>query len=176
MTRKLEELFNLPAADVLGQATSAEEAVENAKAADEATAEIKTNQTALAAADAAIDKIDAALPTVKDLEASDNEMDAIAKLAQDTFTDLVDLSMNVEPRFSGPILQSASVLLGHALTAKMAKMDKKLKMVDLQLKKARLDQSAEKGAVGNAIEGKGMVLDRNELLKSILNNTSKTDK
>jgi hypothetical protein len=175
MTRKLEELFNLPAADVLGQATTAEEAVANAKSAEETKTEIANNQTALAAADAAIDKIDAALPTVKDLEASDNEMDAIAKLAQDTFTDLVDLSMNVEPRFSGPILQSASVLLGHALTAKMAKMDKKLKMVDLQLKKARLDQTAEKGGAA-VIEGKGMVMDRNELLRSLLNNTPKTDK
>lgn len=162
MTRKLEELFDLPPADVLGQATTAQEAVDNAKEA------IAENQTTLAEIDANIDKIDAALPTVRDLEASDKEMDELADLAKNTFTDLIDLSMNVEPRFSGPILQSASTLLGHAVTAKMAKMDKKLKMVDLQLKKMRLDQTANKDAVANAVEGKGMVLDRNELLRQIL--------
>jgi hypothetical protein len=162
MTRKLEELFDLPPADVLGQATTAEEAVDNAKEA------IAENTAALTEINSNIDKIDAALPTVRDLEASDKEMDELAKLAQDTFTDLIDLSMNVEPRFSGPILQSASTLLGHAVTAKMAKMDKKLKMVDLQLKKMRLDQNASKDATANAVDGKGMVLDRNELLKQIL--------
>jgi hypothetical protein len=170
MTRKLEELFDLPPADVLGQATTPEEAVENAKE------QIEENKAALTEINSNIDKIDAALPTVRDLEASDAEMDELAKLAQDTFTDLIDLSMNVEPRFSGPILQSASTLLGHAVTAKMAKMDKKLKMVDLQLKKMKLDQTASKDATANAIEGKGMILDRNELLKSILNNTPKADK
>ena len=162
MTRKLEALFDLPPADVLGQATTAEEAVENANA------DIAENQVTISAVNEAIDKIDAALPTVRDLDASDKEMDDLAALAQSTFTDLVDLSMNVEPRFSGPILQSASVLLGHAITAKMAKMDKKLKMVDLQLKKARLDQAANKDAVAGAVDGKGVVLDRNALLREIL--------
>ena len=113
---------------------------------------------------------------MRDLDASDKEMDDLAALAQNTFTDLIDLSMNVEPRFSGPIIQSASTLLGHAITAKIAKMDKKLKMVDLQLKKARLDQQAEKNVGETAIDGKGIVLDRNALLKSILAQSNKTDK
>lgn len=116
------------------------------------------------------------MPTVRDLDASDTEMDEIAALAQSTFTDLVDLSMNVEPRFSGPILQSASTLLGHALTAKMAKMDKKLKMVDLQLKKARLDQAEAKDPASKAADGEGMIIDRNELIRQILANSKKTDK
>ena len=171
MTRKLEELFDLPPADVLGQPTTTQESVDNAKAT------IVENQVALAAADEAIDKIDAALPTVRDLAASDDEMDELADLAKNTFTDLIELSMNVEPRFSGPILQSASNLLGHAVTAKMAKMDKKLKMVDLQIRKARLDKETASDNPG-AIDGKGMVLDRNELLKQILAQAQppKTDK
>lgn len=159
---------------MLGQS---EELAANQTHSEETIAESKEM---IKAADAAIDKIDLALPTVRDLDASDSEMDEIAALAQSTFTDLVDLSMNVEPRFSGPILQSASTLLGHALTAKMAKMDKKLKMVDLQLKKARLDQ-AERNApsaspVEKAAEGEGIVVDRNELLRSILANSVKNDK
>lgn len=172
MTRKLEELFDLPPADVLGQPTTEIEAVVNANAT------IEENKTALAAADEAIDKIDAALPTVRDLETSDNELDELADLAKNTFTDLIELSMNVEPRFSGPILQSASTVLGHAVTARIAKMDKKLKMVDLQIKKARLDKEMAADPTNSAMEGKGMVIDRNELLKQILGTaqTPNTDK
>jgi galactitol-specific phosphotransferase system IIB component len=172
MTRKLEELFDLPPADVLGQPITAIEAVDNANAT------IEENKTALAAADEAIDKIDAALPTVRDLDTSDNELDDLADLAKNTFTDLIELSMNVEPRFSGPILQSASTLLGHAVTARIAKMDKKLKMVDLQIKKARLDKEAAADPTNGAMEGKGMIIDRNELLRQLLGTaqTPNTDK
>lgn len=177
MTRKLEELFNLPPADVLGQSTTA---VDDQEAIDEELADIEETKLQLANVDSAIDKIDQALPTVRDLEASDKEMDELADLAKNTFTELIDLSMNVEPRFSGPILQSASTLLGHAITAKMAKMDKKLKMVGLQMQKARLDHQAEKVAnAGNGsdpIDGKGMVIDRNELLRQILAQSQKPAK
>jgi hypothetical protein len=160
MTKKLEELFNLPSSNLIDGPETAEEAMEQASEAHDLCV----------AADEAIDKIDAALPTVRDLDASDKEMDDLAKLAQDTFTDLINLSMNVEPRYSGTIIQSASTLLGHAITAKMAKMDKKLKMVDLQLKKAKLDQTAKPG--DGAVEAQGTVIDRNELLKQILANST----
>ena len=86
--------------------------------------------------------------------------------------------MNVEPRFSGVILQTAGVMLGHAITAKTAKLDKKLKMVQLQLAKAKLDHQIKKDAGKSAdedepIDGKGVVLDRNELLKTILGKQDK---
>jgi len=55
------------------------------------------------------------------------------------------------------------------LSAKQAKIDKKLRMVDLQLKKMRLDQSAaSKDPSSNAIEGQATVIDRNELLNRVL--------
>ena len=121
--------------------------------------------------DAAINKIDAALPLVRDLEAGDQELDELATLAKDKAEDLIDLGMNVEPRFSGVILQTAGTLLGHAITAKTAKMDKKLRMIQLQLQKARLDHQIskdQKAPAEEAVEGQGIVLDRNELLKTIL--------
>ena len=170
MTRKLEDLFNLPAAPVMGTPSEAEN-LANAKE------HIEENKAILAAADSAIDKIDIALPTVTDLDTSDKDLDELSELAKSTFTDLIDLSMNVEPRFSGPILQSASTLLGHAVTAKVAKIDKKLKMVSLQLQKARLDAAKENREPSErAVEGEGVVIDRNELLKQILNNSQKNDK
>lgn len=161
--RKLEELFNLPPNDVLGHKTTITE---------EIAEDVEETKATLALVDQAIDKIDIALPTVRDLDASDKEMDDIADLATTSFKDLVDLAMNVEARFSGPILQSASTLLGHAVTAKVAKMDKKLKMIDLQLKKARLDKMP--GETKEApIDGKGTVVDRTELLREILARTDK---
>jgi hypothetical protein len=158
MTKKLEELFNLPAVDATPEET---EQV------------IADNRELITDVDLAIDRIDAALPTVRDLETGDQELDELARLAQDKAEDLIDLGMNVEPRFSGVILQTAGVMLGHAITAKTAKLDKKLKMVQLQLAKAKLDHQIRKDAgtpQEQAIEAEGMVLDRNDLLKHILAN------
>ena len=165
MSKKLEDLLNLSPMNEVAEPTK-----------DEATEVAQEAQTTLEKVDEAYDKINAALPTVRDLDATDKEMDDLSDLARDSFKDLMDLAYNVEPRFSGPIIQSASTLLGHAITAKVAKMDKKLKMVDLQLKKARLDQQAEKDPAEKAIDGKGMVLDRNALLASILAQSKNVDK
>jgi hypothetical protein len=156
MTKKLEQLFDLPPLpDSPVDAGSFEQ-----------------HRTAIQEIDSALDKIDAALPTVHDLEAADKEMDDLAALAQYKFEDLMDLGMNVEARYAGTIFQTAGVLLGHAITAKQAKLDKKLRMVDLQLKKMRIDQVAAKEAASNggppAADGQGVVLDRNALLAHIL--------
>lgn len=158
MTKKLEELFNLP--PVMSEETTAEQAAEITQ----------EQQTVFKDIDLAIDKIDSALPGVKGLDASDVEMDELATLAKDKFNDLMDLGMNVDSRFSGQIFQTAGVLLGHAITAKQAKLDKKLRMVDLQLKKMRLDHqiSQDRGETNNSVEGEGTVLDRNALLAQIL--------
>ncbi len=65
------------------------------------------------------------------------------------------------------IFNSASSMLGHAITAKTAKINKKLKMLDLQMKKAQLDakNAAKTEEIENTPLGAGQSLDRNELLK-----------
>jgi hypothetical protein len=158
MTKKLSELFDLP--DVIST-----DSADNS----EALQTIAENKEAIAKVDEAIDKIDIALPTVRDLEASDQEMDELADLAKSKFEDLMDLGMNMDPRFGGVVFQTAGTLLGHAITAKTAKMDKKLRMVQLQLQKARLDHQISKDNPDDQpITGQGIVLDRNELLNQIL--------
>jgi hypothetical protein len=119
-----------------------------------------------------LEKIEQALPQVRDLTASDGELDEIAKLAIDQFKNLNELGMQVDSRFSSEIFQAASSVLGHAITARTAKINKKLKMVDLQLKKAELDR---KIAIQEAKEpqkqtqlGEAKVIDRNELLREIM--------
>jgi hypothetical protein len=164
MTKKLSELFDLPD---LPSTDSAENS--------EVLQTIADNREAIARVDEAIDKIDVALPTVRDLEASDQEMDELADLAKSKFEDLMDLGMNMDPRFGGVVFQTAGTLLGHAITAKTAKMDKKLRMVQLQLQKARLDhQISRENPDDKPVDGQGIVLDRNALLEQILQKNKNT--
>lgn len=165
MTKKLSELFDLPTD--LPSTDSAE--------SNEALRTIAENRDIITRVDDAIDKIDIALPTVRDLEASDQEMDELANLAKDKFEDLMELGMNMDPRFGGVVFQTAGTLLGHAITAKTAKMDKKLRMVQLQLQKARLDHQVNKDSPEDRpVDGQGIVLDRNALLEQILQKNKNT--
>ena len=150
MTRKLEELFDLPPSN---------------EEVDTAIPSLPANKETLAAIDEAIDKIDSALPAVKGLDATDQEMDELSDLAKSSYRDLMDLGMQVDSRFASEIFSVASNMLGHAITAKTAKLDKKLKMIDLQLKKARLDQNSD--SVPDAQTGHGVVLSRNDLLERL---------
>jgi len=152
MTRKLEDLFDLPSS------------VEIETKDDTST--IEEARTQLAAIDVAIDKIDTALPAVRDLDASDGEMDELADLAKDSYKDLMDLGMQVDSRFASEIFNVAGTMLGHAITAKTAKMNKKLKVIDLQLKKMRLDQQTP--AEEQIATAQGQVLNRNDLLERLL--------
>lgn len=94
-------------------------------------------------------------------------MDSLAKTAQEAYNDLFTLGMNVETKYSGRIFEVAASMLGHAINAKTSKIDKKLKMVDLQLKKAKLDLIKNKKA-DPIEEGEGTVVDRNKLLSELL--------
>jgi hypothetical protein len=153
MTKKLEELFDLP---------PSEDPEEDPVYTPEQT------QSVMAEIDDAIDKIDAALPGVRDLSSSDSEMDELADLARGSYKDLMDLGMNVDSRFAAEIFSVAGAMLGHALTAKQAKLTKKLKMIDLQLKKANLDAKLADPDKQPTQQGQGHVLDRNELLDRLL--------
>lgn len=118
-----------------------------------------------------VEKISAALPQVGGLgDLSDREFDDLARKATDAFDELMDLGMNVEARYSTRVFEVASSMLKNAIDAKSAKIDKKLKMVELQLKKAKLDKS------GNSPQPPGssdvpssaiVVTDRNSLMEQI---------
>ena len=152
MTKKLEELFDMASSDE----NELSEPIPGV--AQEVTKEALSN----------LEKIETALPTVRGLEASDREMDELSQKAETSFQDLMDLGMQVDSRFSGDIFSVASNMLNHAITAKTAKLNKKLKMIDLQLKKATLDQRQAKQdeKIDNIPLGDGAQnLDRNELLR-----------
>lgn len=117
------------------------------------------------------DKIAAALPSVKGLgDAADEEFDSLAQRATDAYDDLMDLGMNVEARYSGRIFEVAGGMLKNAIDAKAAKIDKKLKMIELQLKKQKLDQDAGQEAGGVDVTGTGVIVtDRNSLIEKLRN-------
>ncbi len=158
MTKKLNELFELPQDEIDSLHFSIP------KNASEITTDALN----------ALEKIDQALPQVRGLEASDTELDELAQMAVDSFKDLSDLGMQVDSRFSSEIFGVASNMLGHAITAKTAKLNKKLKMIDLQLKKAQLDQklASKSEEIENTPIGEGKALDRNELLKMLASKTN----
>jgi hypothetical protein len=79
----------------------------------------------------------------------------------------MDLGMNVEVRYSSRIFEVASSMLGHAITAKTNKVEKKLKSIDLQLKKYKIDKDNNEDP-NDVINGAGyVVLDRNEMIKKL---------
>ena len=126
-----------------------------------------------------LDRINDALPQVRGLDVDDNELDELAEMAKEQFAALNDLGMQVDSRFASEIFSVSSTMLGHAITAKTAKLNKKLKMIDLQLKKAALDQKqqqidekqAEKDReIDSTPLGQGRQMDRNELLRTLMGN------
>tara|TARA_B100000497_G_scaffold39265_1_gene45947 strand:+ start:165 stop:668 length:504 start_codon:yes stop_codon:yes gene_type:complete len=160
MTKKLEDLLNLP---------DAKEIVENAEQQEDQQKSYEVEQQQKAFRDMAeFDKISAALPAVKGLgELADKELNDVANKAMQAYEDLMDLGMNVESRYSGRVFEVAGGMLKTGLDAKVAKLDKKLKMIDLQLKKEKLDKDGGPSEDG-MINGEGYVVtDRNSLLERL---------
>lgn len=136
--KTLEETFNLPSIDD-------EERIENALT--------KSNQ------------IEDKFLELRDFEEHDREMDELAKLAVDAHKDLQELGMNVEIRHAGEIFASSGTMLKIAVDAKNNKVEKKLKLLKLQLEKMKIDLTFNTD--DNGIDGTAMKLDRNELIKQL---------
>jgi hypothetical protein len=170
MTRKLEDILNLPnVKEAFAKVDAKEKSREDKdkpsipKNVDPKTAKAleKTYQE--------FDKIAASLPQVKGLgDLSDLELDKLAMEAEESYKNLMDLGMNVDSRYSGRIFEVASSMLRNAIDAKSQKIDKKLKMVELQLKKLKIDKSGNDD-INEPVESEGMIIsDRNELMKKLL--------
>lgn len=153
MTKKLEELFNLNSAPA---------------ALDKPVKPDHVEVRSLDDSYRAVAEITRGLPQIKELdELNDSELDNLAKKAEDAYDDLMDLGMNVEVRYSGRIFEVAGSMLKNAIDAKAAKIDKKLKAVDLQLKKYKIDKDANDDP-NDIINGQGYVItDRNDLIKKL---------
>jgi hypothetical protein len=157
MTKKLEELFNLPEKENI-QPAEPEPKLDHEQ--------VRSIEDSIRAVEA----LTGNLPQIKELDdLNDRELDDLAKKAEEAYDDLMDLGMNVEVRYSGRIFEVASSMIKNAIDAKGMKMEKKLKAIDLQLKKLKIDNDSGKDP-NDVINGQGYVItDRNELLKKLQN-------
>ena len=172
MGTKLEEAFDLrPMKEAEEEAVADDvtdvdpddekEAKKNAVTPKEAMEHAAEIVTALSSAE----KVDHALSTVAGLNEHDGEMDEIAKEALESYMELKELGMNMADSHSGRIMEVAATMLKTALEARDAKVTRKLKTIDLQLKKLKVDKDAGGGDGGGPTEG--MPFDRNTLLQQL---------
>jgi hypothetical protein len=159
MTKKLEELLDLP---------ESKEIIEQAEKQENDQKQYEIEQASTFRDIEEFDKIASALPAVKGLgEKADKELNEIADKAMQAYDDLMDLGMNVEARYSGRVFETAGGMLKTSLDAKVAKLDKKLKMIELQLKKEKMDKEGRQDD-GDIVNGEGYVVtDRNSLLERL---------
>lgn len=144
MTKKLEELFNLP---------------------EVTTEDVSKEDIKLALTHA--NDIDSILPSEPDNQ-TDRELDELTDKAMESFENLMSLGMNVEARFSAPIFDSASKMLGHAVTAKLGKAQKKLKETELKMRLMKMQ--ADKKPDDETVNVEARVWDRNALIASLKEN------
>jgi len=153
MTKKLEELFNL-------EETQKSTKVEEVPSHEQVTSLDKTYQE--------VAKITKTLPEIQELDSlDDSELDNLATKAEEAYDNLMDLGMNVEVRYASRIFEVASSMMKNAIDAKTAKIDKKLKAIDIQMKKYKIDKDNNEDP-NDVLNGVGYVItDRNELLKKL---------
>lgn len=156
MTKKLEELLNLPPIP--------EEFVDPKSATPVPVIDLQDKLEQF-------DKIAAALPRVKGLgDISDQELDSLANKAEKAYDDLMDLGMNVDARYGARMFEVAAQMLNAAINAKNSKIDKKLKMVDLQLKKLAIEKKTRSDDPNDTVQGEGYIItDRNSILEKLKN-------
>jgi hypothetical protein len=164
MTKKLQELFDLP------EMVDEDEILETIDP-QQALAESTEILNALSNSE----KLDTALTSVSGISEHDDQMDDIAEKAIDSYQTLMTLGMNVSDAHAGRIFESSNLMLETALKARDSKINRKLKTLELQLKKARLDHDIKvaTGASKDDDDDKGTVFDRNELLRIITQESEK---
>lgn len=175
MTKKLEDYFNLPPMASEEETDRSESVTENQQPLPIAEL-VPMPDTLTKVKDqlSVASKIDEALPQVKGLEIEDRDLDDYASKAMDSFEKLMDLGFNVDDRNAGKIFEVASTMMSNAITAKTTKLDKKLKMVELQLRLARLQKDLGKDEQPDSSPTE-LNTDRNAIL-NLINQNLKNNK
>jgi hypothetical protein len=160
MTKRLEDVLGLPDSNqmLLNEKKYVREAEDELRILDEDLSRDEIKEK--------FEKITEDLPVAAGLgTAADKELDKIAQKAMSSYEDLMDLGMNIEMRHSARIFEVAGNMLRTSLDAKVAKVNKKLKMLELQMKKEKMDKDTSDGDVINS-NGQ-IVADRNAILEQL---------
>lgn len=108
------------------------------------------------------------LRQIPDILEKEQEIDDIANNAAKYFEDIMDKAFNTEDRFAPELFNAANSMLKTALDGKNAIINAKLKLLDLELKKRKMEQDFEGkgGPQTREIDGRSVTLsDRNSLLR-----------
>lgn len=159
MTKKLQDLLGLP--DV----TETEEDQDNEQLLTRE--ELMVEAAEVVNALTTTEKVDAALTMVTGLSEHDENMDDIATKALKTYADLCSLGLNIADPHTGKVYEVAGQMLKIALEAKDSKTKRKLDIIDLQIRKMRVDKVAIQDG-SDASTRQTAEFDRNELLAHIV--------
>lgn len=121
-------------------------------------------QTALAEAK----NLKTQLRQIPDILEKETEIDEIANDAAKYFEDIMDKAFNTEDRFAPELFNAANSMLKTALDGKNSIVNAKLKLLDLELKKRKLenDFANSGGPQSREVNGQNVVVtDRNSLLR-----------
>lgn len=150
MNKKLEETFDLPPAEPTKE--DIKELKENSTSLKK---EIK-RETAKSILD------------VEDINDHDEKMDMYATSSFAYAQNIYELGMDIEPRHGAEMFNAAANMMKVALDAKNAKIDKRLKLYELELKKQKLelDKSRTTGGFVEQYDSDMVVATREDLLKN----------
>lgn len=112
------------------------------------------------------------LRDIPDITARKKQLDRLAEMAERKFEDIFDRAFNCEDRFASEMLNAANAMLKIALDAHAKIIDSDVKLVDIQLKKDKMEYDLNlkaKGSGGfvdpNALPGERVIAKtRNEVL------------
>lgn len=168
MTKRIEEVLDLPSLEsVLGDDALSPE---DQKRIDDITRALESNE---------ID-IDKHLLDPDGTREHAEEMDQIVDAAMTAHKDAIDMAFNMEPKNAGSIMEPAARFLELSMKAMQAKLDARMKSMEMKMKREKLDHELRKNQEEGVLEGEaapteaGRLLDRNALLKSAKEKKSDT--
>lgn len=156
--KKLEEVLNLPPMEKNFQEQEDD-------SSETSLAELENSLVTVE------EKVEAALTAVSELNEHDSEMDRIAREAMESYEEFKQFGMNSSDVHAAKILDSATAMLKTALEARNSKAERRMKTLDLQMKKMRLDLQKAKEAGGGRDVSQGGSFNREDLLKMLANPT-----
>jgi hypothetical protein len=167
----VDEALGLPSLDEWKEMTGQE--VQELELYQEEEVELDSDEISIEEAKAAMAKLKAMrtqLKDIPDITSRKAHLDRLAELAERRFEDIFDRAFNCEDRFASEMINAANAMLKIALDAHAKIIDSDVKLVDLQIKKDKIEvelnlRPKEKPPeLGERDVSTGVSMSRNELL------------
>lgn len=161
--KSIEDTFDIPSIDDLQQAMKFITSPQSEEFEDELMPAISTEELQEALSNAKDMK--RSLMVVPDILDKEDAIDNLSDTASKYFEDIMDKAFNSEDKYASELMTAANLLLKTAIDGKTALINAKLKLLDLELKKQRLDQSVKAPEIKQVNGTEVTLADRNSLLR-----------